>query len=148
MKLLVDERDRQVWMARLERPYSFSSPVPGREFALLLVVGDEGIEPDEQWSLSTQLVDEGCRYAVCCGYACGTWDDAIDMVCVMKEIEGRPTPHVMTSWHDGWPLPDVVDFFISHTSFEDWAARVFLVVVLGGDEELQASVRKAVRACS
>ena len=74
---------------QIERPYQFVSPFGGDEFALLLYSGDETITPQEQHSISDEIVRQGCRYAVC-GYACSLWDDSIDMS-DLNEMIGRST---------------------------------------------------------
>lgn len=132
------------WLGRVDRPYAFTSPFMGREFALLLVIGDAGISADEQWALSQEFVRQGCRYVVCFGHDSSSWDDSVDMVSVMDEVECRPTPFVMTSWHEREPLADVVQFFADCTSFDDWVPERFAVLVVGGTKALEADVRAAI----
>ncbi len=143
---LIDRRDRQVWLFRLHRPYEFLSPCPDREFALLLVVGDETVNADEQWELATQFVHQSCRYAVCFGHDCSSWDDAIDMVTVIEEVDGLPPrPFVMTTWHDTDTLQETVEYFAGNTRFDDWVPSRLVAVILGGDKRLEQSVREALR---
>ena len=54
------------------RPFEIPSLWPGEEFALLLVVRAPDIAPDEQLALSRQIVNAGCRYAVCTGVGSST----------------------------------------------------------------------------
>lgn len=135
----------EAWLGRVGRPYAFTSPFGGGEFALLLVVGDDDISPDEQWSLSQELVRQGCRYAVCFGHDASSWDDSIDMVGVMNEIEGSPSPFVMTTWHEREPIDEVVRFFADCTRIDERVPERFAVLVLGGSEHLETDVRAAVR---
>ena len=135
-----------LWLGRANRPYSFACPTSGAEFALLLVEGDSGVSPDEQWSLSEQFVRTGCRYAVCFGPTSSSWDDSIDMVSVMDEVDGRASPFVMTSWFDRDPLPEAVDFFARHTAFHEWVPRHFVAFVLGRRDDLERDVRRALLA--
>jgi len=144
MHLLTACGDSRVWFGRTDRPYVFASPCHNGEFALLLVVGDGDVSPDERAALSEQFVRQGCRYAVCAGSACTLWDDSIDMVGVMDDIESRPAQFVMTTWHDEEPVVDVVEFFALNTRFEERVAAAFVVLVLGGPPELEAEVRAAV----
>ena len=137
-----------VWLGRARRPYGFFSPCEGEEFALLLVLGADEISPDEQGRLSTQFVRQGCRYAVCWGRACSSWDDSIDMVGVMDEIDGASGPFVMTTWHEGKLLGEVAEFFVRSTSFDDWVPPHFVVLVVGGTDELEQEVRAAVEEAS
>lgn len=132
-----------MWLGRTDRPYSFASPCPGEEFALLVVIGDDAVSVDEQASLAEQFVRQGCRYAVCAGHGCSSWDDAIDMVGVMDEIDSHPGPLVMTTWHEGEALVDVVEYFAGLTTFDDWVPAAFVALVIGGPRELEAEVRAA-----
>lgn len=67
VRILSINDSRTLWPGRLSRPYSFAWPTGGAEFAVLLVVADTAVGPEERHSLSEQLVRSGCRYAVCFG---------------------------------------------------------------------------------
>lgn len=140
MELLFGDASKQVWFGGSARPYAFVSPAPG-EFALLLVVVDAEVTDDEQWSLSEQFVRAGCRHAVCFGPTSSSWDDSIDMVGVMDEVHGTPSPFVLTSWFDRHPLEDAAQYFARHARFGDWSAKQFVAFVLGDDAALQDEVR-------
>lgn len=135
-----------LWLGRPARPYAFAGPIHGAEFALLLVVADPGVSTEEQASLSEQFVRAGCRHAVCFGPTSSSWDDSIDMVSVMDEVDGRPGPFVMTSWFDHDPLAAAVDFFADCTAFDEWVPKHFVCCVLGGDPELEREVHRALLA--
>lgn len=137
---------RSLWLARATRPYSFASPISGSEFALLLVVADPGVAPEEQARLSEQFVRGGCRHAVCFGPTSSAWDDSIDMASVMDEVDGRAGLFVMTSWFDHDPLAEAVFFFAHCTAFDDWVPRHFVAFVLGGDPDLERDVHQALLA--
>jgi hypothetical protein len=143
VKLIPTADGRRVWLGRFAASDEFRSPARG-EYALLLVVGDGTIDADAQARWSEQFVRTGCRYAVCFGPTSSSWDDSIDMVGVMDEIDGRPGPFVMTTWHDHEPLEQTVDFFARDTRFDDWSPEEFVVVVLGGDEHVERRVLDAV----
>lgn len=145
MKQLSNPGRFPLWMAHTHRPYGFSSPCDGEEFALLLVLGEEEITADEQEVLSMNFVRQGCRYAVCTGVGCSSWDDSIDMVGVMDEIEGRREAFVMTTWHEKQPLEEVAEFFALNTSFDEWTAERFVVQIVGGSRGLEAKVLAAVQ---
>ena len=102
------------------------------------------LSPQQQEDLSTRIVRQGCRYAVCAGVGCSSWDDAIDMVLVMDEIDGRPGPFVMTTWHEDESIQDVAEYFALNTRFDDWVPERFVVLVVGGASELEVKVRAAV----
>ncbi len=133
----------ETWVGRVDRPYRFLSPFHRGEFALLLVVGDVDITPDEQRALSEEVVRQGCRYAVCVGHECSTWDDSIDMVGVVDELEGRAAPLVMTTWHEHESLDDVVDFFADVTEIANLPPERFAVLIVGGPAQLEKDVRRA-----
>jgi hypothetical protein len=133
-----------VWIGRTDHPYDFCSPCGGEEFALLLVIGDVQIVPVARAELSSRLVHQGCRYAVCFGVACSSWDDSIDLTSVMDEVDGRPGPFVMTTWYDDESIEDAAQFFALNTSFDDWKPQRFVVLVVGGGHQLEVEVRAAV----
>lgn len=141
--LVCNSKHAPTWIGRTNRPYDFQSPCGGKEFALFLILGDEAITPTEQEDLSTKLVRQGCRYAVCFGVACSSWDDSIDWVGVMDKIEGRPGPFVMTTWHEDETIGDVAECFVLNTTFDDWEPQNFVVLIVGGTAELEAEVRNA-----
>ncbi|MCB9879031.1 MAG: hypothetical protein H6835_15660 [Planctomycetes bacterium] len=145
MRRILDADAGALWLARATRPYAFVSPTDGEEFALLLVVADADVTNEEQMSLSEQFVRAGCRNAVCFGPTSSTWDDSIDWVTVLGEIDGREEPFVMTSWFDHAPLDEAVFFFAKLTGFDDWVPEQFVAFVLGGDEALEREVERVLR---
>jgi len=134
-----------VWFESLERPFLFRSPFQGGEFVLMLVVNDTGITPDEQIALSTLIVRQCCRYAVCAGHECSTWDDSIDLASVSIVLSNEPSDDllVMTTWHENQPIEDVVEWFRWSTSFEDFTPKNFLVLLLGENRATESEVRQA-----
>lgn len=132
-----------LWQAAIERPYRFESPCAGEEFALWLAIGSEGVASDEQSELSEAFVRQGCRYAVCWGYDCSSWDDSIDMVSVMDEVNGRPGPLVMTTWHEHESLNDVASFFAHCAAQSDWAPTRYVALQIGGGADLGQQMRQA-----
>lgn len=121
---------------QIKRPYSFTSPFKGAEFAALIYIADETISNEEQETLSDQIVISGCRYAVCAGHKSSSWDNSIDMSDIKRNGgEVLDENLVMTTWHDNEALEDVVFFFLNNTSFGNFIAEN-LVVVLIGDKEL------------
>jgi hypothetical protein len=146
MRILASKGSRTLWFERTFRPYSFTRPAGDAGFALLLVAGETGISPDEQYALSEQFVRSGCRHAVCFGPTSSSWDDSIDMVSVMDDADGRPGPLVMTSWFDRHAITEAVDFFADCTAFDDWVPEQFVVVMLGGSDELERDVHHALLA--
>jgi hypothetical protein len=136
MKQLSQIAGRRIWIASLARPYQFQSPFGGEPFVVLLNVVAQDVTPEEQGRLSADLVAQGCRYAVCAGHRCSTWDDSVDMAFLETHPEYEPSDEhlVMTSWHDGEAISDIVAFFLMNTSFDNYTARNFLALDIGGND--------------
>lgn len=127
----------------LRRPYEFTSPFGGAAFAALLLVLDPAVTKAEQKALAEQLVAQACRYAVCAGFDCSSWDDAIDWASVMTEVEGRPGHgFVMTTWHPDQSLEEVVDFFQRHVSIDDNPPVHRVAILVGEDQAQQRELRQ------
>jgi hypothetical protein len=120
------------------------APASG-EYALLLTVGDDVVEADEQWALSQSIVRSGCRHAVCFGATSSTWDDLIDSVGVMDEVDGKPSPLVLTYWFDKDPIEDAVAFFAEHAGFDEWSTTDYVVAVVATSDDFAQQVLRAVR---
>lgn len=130
---------------QLCRPYAFSSPFEGKSFALYLHIADGAVTAEEQSMLSAAIVRQGCRYAVCAGCKCSSWDDSIDMADLERNNwEINDATFVMTSWHEKESTEDIVCFFLNDTSFDDWTADNLLVAVVGDDVGTLDQVRKEV----
>lgn len=132
---------------QIKRPYGFTSPFKGAEFAVLIYIVDENLTKEEQETLSDQIVASGCRYAVCAGHNSSSWDDSIDMADIKRNGgEVRDENLVMTTWHDDESLEDIVFFFLNNTSFGNFIADCLTVLVIGDDEsilnDLQHETRK------
>lgn len=147
MQQILDNSDESVWFAVLQRPWLFETPFKDEEYVVLLVVNDDSITPDEQEGLSQQFVATGCRYAVCFGHECSTWDDSIDYAYLETDPNFDPPEDrfVMTTWHENEPIEDVVEFFCSNTSFDDFVPKKFLILFLGEAIDLQNHTLKALR---
>ena len=129
-------------------PYRFESPFDGKGYVLLLHSDDPSIPPEVQSSLADQIVATGCRYACCSGVACSSWDDAIDWAFIATDPNDQPPDErfVMTTWHEGESLSDVVWFALNNTSFDDFMAERFLIVLLSPAAGREAEVSAAVPA--
>lgn len=139
-------RTMNIEYVHLTRPYHFQSPFKGEDFVLFLYVQDEAVSVDEQATVSREIVQEGCRYAVCAGYACSTWDDSIDLAYLeLNDYDLKDENFVMTSWHDKEPLADAVFHFLYVTSFEDFVADKFCVAVLGDGQAVVQEIRRHVK---
>ena len=128
------------------RSLEFGSPFPGEDFALLLWVFDQHVSADQQAKLSASIVAAGCRFAVCAGFKCSSWDDSIDLAYLETdpELATSDDSFVMTTWHQDESIDDVAFFFANCVSFDTPACRRRVVLCVGGStgdwERVQGSV--------
>ena len=137
----------QFHFLHLQRPYRFEAPLAGA-FVLLLEVSDPAVTPGEQTELSRAIATSGCRYALCRGVGCSSWDDSLDEASVVAEIDGRPQPFLMTTWHEDEPLEDVLEFMLERTAFDDFVPTAFVLAELGGEGRKLAEARAALERVS
>ena len=143
MERLPSDPGRDVWIdVQSARPFAFRSPFGGADFVLLLVDG-VGVADGEQHALSAEILRQGCRYAVCTGRGCDIWHVSIDVAYLEANADFRlwDDRFAMTSWHVEWDAPDIADFFLRLTSFGDFTAERFLVLLLGATPEVEREVR-------
>ena len=145
MEEIVNNAEVRVWFAGLERPYSLNSPFGNEDYVTLLVVNDTTITPNEQAHTSDQLVGSSCRYAVCTGHQCSSWDDSIDMAFIESDPNFDPPDErfVMTTWHEDEPIEDLVEYLRWSTVFDDFVPKNFLVLFLGESPHLQKRALEA-----
>jgi len=148
METIFHSPTRTAWATRLERPFRLEAPFQGRTFSLLLAVYDTTVTSEEQQALSEQIVRQGCRYAVCTGHECSSWDDSIDSAHIETDPDLSPpdSKFVMTTWHEQESIGDVAEFFVHAAKFDGFEPERFLVVGVGGDEAAYFRARHAVRA--
>lgn len=134
-----------VWLDTLDRPFNFHSPFLGDDFVVMIVVNDTTITEDERAELSAEIVRQGCRYAVCTGHGCSTWDDAIDFAFLETDPNFNPPDDrfVMTTWHENDSIEEVVEFFRLYTAFDDYTPKNFMVILLGQNQVIEADTRRA-----
>jgi hypothetical protein len=136
---------KRIEYQQLRRPYAFSSPFGRDSFAICLYVADPSVTPDEQATLSREIVRQGCRYAVCAGERCSSWDDSIDMADLERNNwEVKDATFVMTTWHEDESVEDIVLFFLNNMRFDDWTAVNFLVAVIGGNAQMLADFQREI----
>jgi hypothetical protein len=133
----------RLFVSSLTRPYAFQSPVPGKEYAALILSYDRTQTAAERDKIAADLVGSGCRYAVCFGFESSKWDDAVDLAFLDMSPEFSPPDEkfVMTSWHDQESLPDVAQFFVLNTSFDFFEPAAFVIVAIGDDPEAHEARR-------
>lgn len=148
MFLIADISEYDLWLEQLARPFWFSSPFGGQDFALLLVIADSAITDEDRNALSKEIVHQGCRYAVCTGAQCSQWDDSIDLAFLATSPDFVPSDErfVMTTWHEDEPLEDVIHFFRTRTAFDNFTPNHFLVLILGGDDQTKQAVSSALES--
>ncbi len=135
-----------VRLMTLRPPYRFESPFDGQGYVLLLHSDDPNIPAEVRSSLADQIVATGCRYACCSGVGCSSWHDAVDFAFIATDPNYQPPDErfVMTTWHERESLSDVVWFALNNTSFDDFVAERFLIVLLspagGREQEVRAAV--------
>ncbi|MFZ1702214.1 MAG: hypothetical protein WBO10_12825 [Pyrinomonadaceae bacterium] len=147
MKKLLSSTEVNLWFDSTERPFKFESPFNNEEFAVLHVAADSNISSREQAWVSKRLVASRCRYAVCMGYESSTWDDSIDYAYIESDPNYEPPDDrfIMTTWHDGEPIEDVVNFFRWNTIFDDFVPKNFLVLFIGRAEEFETRTLDALK---
>lgn len=139
MERLVYNKNKEIWFEQLEQPYHFHAPFYGIAYVCILFNNDPFITNHDQQTISEQLVQSGCRYAVCAGKDCSTWDDSIDYAYLATDKDYNPSPEtlVMTTWHDQETPEEVIDFGLHQTNFKADIAEKYLILSIGIDEDLK-----------
>ncbi len=145
-RFVAEEDGRTVWFGELCAPWVFRSPFGEEQFALLLVVHDINIPCDAQDNLSSTLVSQGCRAAVCTGFAAATWSASIDLAHVSRDsgVTLPDTTFVMTKSHENESLEVAVTDLLQKTSFDRFIPRNFLILSLGHDAQAEREIVLAV----
>lgn len=146
MKRITQAADYDVWFETIGKPYELVSPFNGDEYVVLLVVNATNITDEEQVRLSDSIVATGCRYAVCTGHECTTWDDSIDYSSILSDPNYDPPDEkfVMTTWHEDESIEDVVEYFRWNTVFDDFVPKNFLILFVGPSQELYDRTMKTI----
>jgi hypothetical protein len=127
----------------LNRPYSLCPPLfDGRPFVALVVNNDANISSDDQHAISLALVQSGCQYAVCAGHNCSSWDDSVDLANLEVDPELTDDKFVMTTWHSGDTVTDIVFFFLNSTNFNQHKFTDFLILFIGENEQLLSEYKR------
>lgn len=147
MERLKQTEEHDIWIARVERPFTFASPLNGSDFTLLLVVSDTSITDDERNFVSDEIIRQGCRYAVCWGHECSRWDDSIDWSEMSRypDFKSPDERFVMTTWHEDESLDEVVEFLRWNTAFNHYDTERVLVLILGGDADVEEELRSSLQ---
>lgn len=127
----------------LTPPYCLDSPpFDGADFVALIISNDPTISPDDQYAVSLALVRSGCRYAVCIGHNCSTWDDSVDWACVEVNPDSNDETLVMTTWHKNDTPEEIAHFFLNCTTFDSNVFDNFLVLSVGRNDALLSTIKR------
>jgi hypothetical protein len=147
MEMIAERDEKQIWFHALSRPYELSASFQGLEYVCILFVNDETINSEEQAQLSAQIISSGCRYAVCTGYRCSTWDDSIDMASLeVNNFEFKDETFVMTTWHENESVEDVIFYGLMNTMFDDLVFSKYLILTVGSQADLYEQIHKAIQS--
>jgi len=148
MEPVFDDGETEVWSTHLVPGADFTSPRTNRDFAALIVILDPAVPPDSQAAISERIVRNGCRYAVCTGHACSTWETSVDLAYLAQDAYWSPPTDrfVMTTSHQDESLEEAIEHFHLRTAFEHFAPTLFLAVVIGGSTAEYESVRARLRS--
>jgi hypothetical protein len=124
------------------KPYRFDAPFVGEEYTLLLYVSATDVSVEDQAKIGDEIVASGCRFAVCYGHRCSTWEDSIDWASVAAHREEGSL--VMTTCHEDEAPEDVAEFFWHHTSFEGFSANRKGIFILGPLSDLEIALKNAI----
>ena len=142
MEQIHKDPDLNLWLGEISIPDEFTSPFNSEEYVLLLIINRKDILYREQKDLSDRIVASGCRYAVCFGFECSSWDDSIDYAFIFSDPNLNPPDDrfVMTTWHENESIEDVVEYFRWNTVFDEFVPKRFLVLFVGDDVELKTKL--------
>ena len=133
------------------RTISPGDPLPrpfgdGRGFVCLIWDNQGGVADSNRERLATSLIAAGCRYAVCAGFECEVWHDAVDLAFLAQGLseEEQDRRFVMTTWHDGESEDDVAFFFVLNTQHPEEEFDDYLVLQIGSDPQREARLRKLI----
>lgn len=109
----------------------------------MVCVADGAVTDAERARVSAEIVAAKCRYAVCWGYDCSSWDTAIDCAYIETDENFSPPDEnfVMTTWHDDAPVEDAIDFWWMNTSFDDYKSNRFAVLIIGETADLLTKIQ-------
>ena len=147
MELLASTDRQEVWIDELRRPYSLASPFAGMEYVCILFANDELTTKAEQNLISERLIETGCKYAVCAGHNCSSWDDSVDMAhLAMYDFNPPEDEHVMTTWHENESVEEILHFGLNNTDFDRHEFVRYLILFVGERQGLRHEVEIGVQS--
>jgi hypothetical protein len=149
VSVLVEKGGKTYITMTIDSPGEFVSPFPGTLFPCMIWDHDGRFTGAQRAEVARQLLQAGCRYAVCGGQSCEAWHDAVDEEFVQQHMNDSNATldavHVMTTWHADESPDDVAFFFVLNTNFGDHDFERYLVLHVGdgqAKEEVDAAVRR------
>jgi hypothetical protein len=146
MQPFLSENGREFYIVVLNHPGAFELPFKKEAHPCLIWDTQGGWSDEERTSLTTALLDNEVRYAVCGGVDCERWHDELDEALVHRYLDDERAADehfVMTTWHTDEP-PAEVAFFLAHsTNFEHYDFQRYVLVQLGGGAEWTARLKSA-----
>ena len=148
MKLLDNHESKEIWFSQLVKPYNLSDSFDGEPFVCIIFNNDKIISSGDQQLISEKLVSLNCRYAVCAGCDCSSWDDSIDFAYISTDENYDPPEDtlVMTTWHEDESVSEVMFFGLNCTHFDDHDFKKYLVLFVGQRDGLLDQVKKAIKS--
>ena len=149
MSVLVENEGKTYVAMVVDAPGDFVSPFPGALFPCMIWDHDGRFTEAQRGEVARQLLQSGCRYAVCGGRSCGAWHGTVDEEFVQQHLddpdETLDDVHVMTTSHAEESPDEVAFFFVLNTNFGDHYFEHYLVLHVGDGqarEEVDAAVRR------
>ncbi|MBS0563225.1 MAG: hypothetical protein JSR87_01690 [Proteobacteria bacterium] len=113
---------------------SFALATPQVPFRCVLLV-DCFVTRQTMRAICEGITDAGCRYAMTWGRNSEDWHDTFDLVVCEYAGAGEvpPNKHMITTWHDGESLGDVIVFAkrVATTSSQGVELANLIVIDLG-----------------
>lgn len=128
----------------LKRPFDVSNIKIEAPYVCLIYSNQENVYNDEMEIISNWIISSGCRYAVCAGIHCSEWHDAIDIAYIVSDPNYSPpdSRFIMTSWHTGESLEEIVWFWLVLTNYDDNIFENFLLLTIGDSEDIEKEIMK------
>ncbi len=148
MEVIASSRGSEIWLHEMARPYQLPNPFNNSEYVCILFVNDIEVLPDEQKSISSTLIKTGCKYAVCAGHECSSWDDSIEIASMERypNFEVPDDQHIMATWHENESVDDIVWFGLNLTNFDTHEFKHYLILFVGPQPGLRQEVEEAIQS--
>ena len=148
MNVLAEKKGKIYATVTIDAPSDFVSPFPGILFPCMVWDHAGRFTDAQRTQVARQLIQAGCRHAVCGGQNCDAWHIAVDLEFVRLHVddpdEARDAVHVMTTSHADESPDELAFFFVWNTNF-DYHYFMRYVVLHVGDGPTREQVDAAVR---